>query len=163
MVAEARLTVTELTGTRETTTLADPLCPSLVATIVAVPAETAETTPELLTEAMLVLPDDQVMGRPVSTFPFASFVTAVACVVAPTNREDEASVTLTLATGTRLTAIAADPFLPSLVATIELVPAASALTTPPPSTVATVVLVDDQIIERPLNTLLFASLSVATA
>jgi hypothetical protein len=54
-----------------------PVLPSLVAVIVAVPAATAMTRPELeLTEAIPVLELDHVTTRPVSTLLFASRVVA---------------------------------------------------------------------------------------
>jgi hypothetical protein len=54
-----------------------PVLPSLVAVIVAVPAATAMTRPELeLTEAIPVFELDHVTTRPVSTLLFASRVVA---------------------------------------------------------------------------------------
>jgi len=95
---EARLTETELTGTKETTRLADPLCPSLVATIVAVPGETAETTPAEDTAMAEALLADQVTSRSVRTFPSGSFTTAVACSLWPTKRLEDDKETVTDAT-----------------------------------------------------------------
>ena len=68
-------------GGAVTVTVADADLPSLVAVIVAVPADTPVTTPAaetLATEAVLLV---QVIGRPVSTFPFPSFNAADKVVV----------------------------------------------------------------------------------
>ena len=72
------VTVMLATGTCVTVTPAEPLMPSLVAVIVALPAATACTEPVLDTVATDVFELDHVMLRPVSTFPAASFVTALA-------------------------------------------------------------------------------------
>jgi hypothetical protein len=84
-------------------------------------------------------------------------------VVAPTVSEDEARDTATLATGTTVTVTVADPPLPSLVAVMVLVPAARAVTRPAALIDATLVVPDVQTIDRPVRTLLFASLRMAVA
>ena len=66
--------------------------------------------------AMLVLELDQVIERPVSVLPEASFKVAVACVICPAVTEDDVSATETVATGTGLTVNDAFPETPSLVA-----------------------------------------------
>src|SRR5437867_4437451 len=58
-----------------------PLCPSLVAVIVAAPAATAVTSPLPFTLATAPLLDCQVMTRPVNGFPLASCGVAVSCAV----------------------------------------------------------------------------------
>ncbi len=58
-----------------------PLCPSLVAVIVAEPAPTAVTRPLPLTVATDVLLLDHAIARPVSGLPFASLAVAVSCTV----------------------------------------------------------------------------------
>ena len=68
--------------------------------MLALPAATAVTTPLPLTVATPVFELDHVTVRPVNTLPPASLVTAVACVVLPVVRLDEASDTVTDATGT---------------------------------------------------------------
>jgi len=60
-----------------TVTAADPLCPSLVAVIVALPTPCAVTNPVLFTVATAVLFVVQVIRRPVSGFPLASRGVAV--------------------------------------------------------------------------------------
>jgi hypothetical protein len=60
---------------------ADPLCPSLEATMFAEPALTAVTTPLPLTEATPVLELDHAIARPLSVFPVASRRVAVALLV----------------------------------------------------------------------------------
>jgi hypothetical protein len=47
------------------------------------PAATAVTSPEAETVAIPVLPEFQLITRPVSTLLLASFVTADSCTVAP--------------------------------------------------------------------------------
>jgi len=76
-----------------------PLCPSLVAVIVAGPAATPVTSPVDETVATALLLVVHVTARPVSTFPDASFVVAVSCTVAPTLTVAIAGLTVTDATG----------------------------------------------------------------
>jgi len=90
-------------------TAAVPPCPSLVAVIAAVPADTAVTNPLPLTVATPSALVDQVTARPASTLPFASFGVAVSWTAPPTNRVVEVGVTATDATeagaaGTTVTA-----------------------------------------------------------
>ena len=74
-------TVTELTGAGDTVMVAVPVLPSLVAVIVAVPAETPVTTPELETVAMAPLLVVQTTVRFVRVFPPPSFSVAVSAWV----------------------------------------------------------------------------------
>jgi hypothetical protein len=62
-----------------------------------------------------------------------------------------------------LTVTVTEPLLPSLVAVIELVPAATAVTSPVELTDATLGVAELHTIDRPVRTLLFASLRVAVA
>ncbi len=158
-------TVTLATGTAETVTAAVPLWPSLVAVIVTgPPADTPVTIPLAFTVASAVLPEAQVITRPVSTFPLASFVVAVSCTVPPATTDAGLGVTVTVDTGTAVTVTAAVPLWPSLVAVIVTgPPAATPVTTPLPSTVATDVLLDAQVIARPVSTFPFASFVVAVS
>src|SRR3989442_1100641 len=106
------------------TVMADvPLCASLVAVIVAEPAATPLTSPLPFTPATDVLLLDHVTTRPVSGLPLASFGVAVSCTVWPTDTLVDAGVTVTEATGTCTTVMAALPLRPSLLAAI-LAPAA---------------------------------------
>jgi len=92
---------------------------SLVAVIVAVPTPTAVTVaglPLALTVRTAVLLDAQVIARPVSTLPFASFVVAVSCCVPPTPIGVDGVETVTEATGTGVTVRVALPACPSLIA-----------------------------------------------
>jgi len=161
--ADAGATVTEATGTFETVTLAVPLCPSLVAVIVAEPAATPVTRPLLVTLATLVLPLAQLTVRPESGFPFTSFGVAVSCTVCPTCTAAEAGLTLTEATGTLETVMLAVPLCPSLVAVIVADPIAAPLTRPLLVTVATEVLLLDHARARPESGLPFASFGVAVS
>src|SRR5207247_1491202 len=81
--AVAGLTVTAATGTVLTVIVAEPLCPSEVAVIVAAPAATAVTSPLALTVATAVLPLDQVTVRPGSELPFAASGVAASCPAWP--------------------------------------------------------------------------------
>jgi hypothetical protein len=140
--------------------------PSLVATIVALPALTAVTAPALFTVATAVLRLLQAIVRPVSTLPLASFSTAVPWVVWPTATLDDPNETITEATGTGGTAATptfADPETPSLRATILALPVPIAFTRPELFTVATAVSELLQLTEGPLSVLPLASFSIAVA
>src|SRR5207249_10334504 len=82
-----------------TVTVALPLCPSLVAVIVAATAATPVTTPLELTVATEVLPLDQDTARPGSGVPFASLGVAASCTVPLTWTDAAAGPTLTDPTG----------------------------------------------------------------
>src|SRR5437867_836294 len=71
-VAVAGLTVTDATGTLDTVTAAVPLCPSLVAVIVAAPTAIPVTSPLADTVATALLLVLQLTARPPSTLPLAS-------------------------------------------------------------------------------------------
>src|SRR5439155_21048864 len=105
-LAVAGLTVTEATGTLVTVMADVPLCPSLVAVIVAEPAATPVTNPFAETVAAAALLVAQVTTRPLRAVPFASFGVAVNWVVAPTVRPAAVGLTVTDATGTLLTVMA---------------------------------------------------------
>jgi len=160
---DAGLTVTEATGTGVTVMDAVPLWPSLVAVIVAEPATFAVTSPVPFTLATVVLLLDHITVRPVNTFPFASLSVAVSCCVCPACTLAAAGLTVTEATGTPVTVMLAVPLLPSLVAVIVAEPTAPAVTSPPPSTVATDVLLLDQVTTRPDSGLPLASFGVAVS
>src|SRR5437870_9878924 len=162
-VAEGGATVTEATGTC-TTVMADvPLCPSLVAVIVAVPATFPVTSPLELTVAIAVLPLTQLTVRPVSGLPFASFGVAVSCTVLPSFTQADAGLTVTEATGTLETVTLAVPLCPSLVAVIVADPATVPATSPLPLTLATEVLLLAHVTVRPDSGFPVASLGVATS
>src|SRR6266567_4789388 len=162
-VADAGVTVTEATG-RCTTVMAEvPLCPSLVAVIVADPATTPLTNPLALTVAAELLLLDQVIDRPVRTLPFASLRVAVSCCVWPSFSVADAGATVTEATGVCTTVMAEVPLWPSLVAVIVADPATTPVTNPLALTVAAELLLLDQVIDRPVRMLPFASLRVAVS
>src|SRR5207244_817286 len=121
----AGLTVTEATGTLVTVTAAVPLCPSLVAVIVAEPAATPVPRPLADTVATAALLVAQVTARPLRAVPFASFGVAVNWVVAPTVTPAAVGLIVTEATGTLVTVMADVPLCPSLVAVIVAEPAAT--------------------------------------
>jgi len=139
MLADVGLTVTEATGTLVTVIAELPLCPSLVAVIVADPAALAVTSPLAFTVAAAVLLLAHVTTLPGSGVPLASRGVAVSCPVCPTVRPRLGGATLTVATGTLVTVTAALPLCPSLVAVIVADPAALGVTSPLPFTVATTV------------------------
>jgi hypothetical protein len=66
-----------------TPTEADPVTPSLVAMMLALPAPIAVTSPVLLTVATAVFEVLQLTVGPVNEFPLASFSTAVAWILVP--------------------------------------------------------------------------------
>jgi len=161
MLAVVGLTVTDATGTFVAVTVAPPLLPSHAAVMIAVPAATAATNPVPFTVATPPLLLAHVIARPVKTFPFASFGVAVSCTVCPGIILTAAGLTVTEATGTTVTVMAAVPLLPSLVAVIVAPPATMPVTSPLPVTVATAVLLLDHVIERPVNGLPFESFAMA--
>jgi len=142
---------------------AEPLFPSLVAVIVADPAVTPVTNPAGDTVATLGALLDHVTLRPVSTLPAESLVTAVSCSVDPTFTVPEDGETVTAATGTTMTVIAAVPLFPSLVAVIVADPTATAVTRPLADTVATAGALLDHAMLRPARTLPAESLVVAVS
>jgi hypothetical protein len=149
-----------------TVSVADPVTPSLVARIAAVPAATAVTKPVPDTVATPVLLLAKVIVRPVSVFPLASFKVTTACVVWPIVRLTLLKITLTEATGgggAAVTVSVAEPDTPSLVPLITLVPTAIAVTKPVLDTVATLVLLLAYVTVRPVSTLPLASFSVTEA
>src|SRR5947208_6794192 len=128
-----------------------PLLPSLVAVMDAEPAATPLTRPLALTVATAGLLLDHVTTRPFSVLPAESFVTAESCWVPPTTIVAAAGLTVTEATGTTITVIAAVLLLPSLVAVIVAEPAATPVTKPLLLTVATAVLLFDHVTTRPVR------------
>ena len=147
-----------------------PVLVSLVAVIVADPAATAVTNPLDETVAIIVLLLDHVTTRPMSTLLLTSRVTAVACVVCPVCSDDDARATVTVATaaggGGAGGDVTVNPTLPvfvSLVAVIVADPAATAVTIPFDDTVATPLLLLDQVTTRPVSTFPFTSRVTAVA
>ena len=120
------------------------------------------TRPAAETEATLLSLDDQVTGRPASTFPVPSKTTAVACAVWPM-ATGEVTITATLATGGKLTTRSAEPLWPSLEAVMLAVPTPRATTLPPGETVATDGEDEVQVTVRPVSRLPLASRSTAVA
>src|SRR5207249_3099084 len=143
-LADAGLTVTDATGTLVTVMADVPICPSLVAVIVAEPAAAPVTRPLLLTVATAPLLVVQLTARPDSRLPLASLGVAVSCTVWPVCSDAEAGLTLTDATGTVLTVTAEVPVWPSLVAVTVAAPAATPVTSPPLFTLATAASLVDQ-------------------
>src|ERR1051326_2775633 len=151
-------------GAGPVTVMADvPLCPSLVAVIVAEPAATPVTRPLPFTVATDGLLLAQVTTRSGRVLPLASLGVAVSCVVWPCATRAEAGLTVTDATGTLVTVIAAVPLLPSLVAVIVADPGAMPVTLPFTSATATDGLLLDHVTGRPDSGLPLASCGVAVS
>src|SRR5213592_664091 len=163
IVAEAGVTATEATGTVVTVIEEVPLCPSLVAVTAAEPVARPVTSPLPLTVATDGLELDQLTARPESVLPLASLSVAASCCVWPTWIVAEAGVTATEATGTVVTAIAAVPLCPSLVAVRVAEPTVLPVTSPLPLTVVTDGFELDQLTARQESVLPLASLSVAAS
>src|SRR5438445_10915799 len=89
------------------------------------PTATPVTSPLPFTVATAGLLLPQVTTRPESGFPLASLGVAVNCRVKPATTLPEAGATVTDATGTGVTVMAAVPPWPSLVAVIVAEPAAT--------------------------------------
>jgi len=164
--------VTDTVATGATVTVIEdvPGLSSLVAVMMVLPAPTAVTRPVALTVAAAPLLEPHVTARPVSTFPLASLVTAVNCCVGviPRTRVAVPGVTVTVATGTGFTVITGVGLdvTDSLVAVIVAVPAPTAVTVagePLALTVSTEVLLETQVIARPVRTAPFASFVVAVS
>ena len=148
----ASCTEIERAGTSDTETVAEPVRPSLVAEIVAVPGAMAATAPVLLTDATLLSDDDQATARPVSASFSGPRTVAAALVFSPTSSAERPSATVTDTTGTGETVSVADAETPSTVARMLAVPMPSAETTPVAPTVATegLLLLHDTV--RPVST-----------
>ena len=101
--------------------------------------------------------------RPVSRVPFASRADAVSDWVEPTITEADAGVTLTLATGGRVTVIVAVATLPSSEATMSAEPAETPVTSPVTDTVATVASELVHVGTRPVSTAPVASMLEASS
>jgi hypothetical protein len=97
---DAGETLTVATGGGVTVTVADPSCPSLVATIVTgPPMVTAVTSPVEETVATAVFVELHVTVRLARVPPWASRGVAVSCTVPPTMTDDDGGETRTDATG----------------------------------------------------------------
>ncbi len=153
--------LTDPTAKLEIVSAADPLFPSLVAVIVALPAATAVTTPCAETVATAVFELDHATAGPVTTLPEASFSVAASCVVCPTDIESGAGVIVTVATAACPTLTVATPVFPSDVAVIVAEPWPTAIIKPPASTVATLALLVLHAMARSLSGFCAASYAIA--
>ena len=139
--------------------------PSLVPAMLAVPVETAVTSPSAETVVTAGLLELHVTRRPVSTPFVASRSDAVAVAVCPGLSVAVFSATRTSATASRaaLTVTEALELMPSLVACIIALPGLTAVTMPVVLTAATAELLELQLIVRPVNGAPVASRSAAEA
>ncbi|HWG32978.1 MAG TPA: hypothetical protein VN650_02330 [Gemmatimonadaceae bacterium] len=132
--------------------IADPATPSLVAVMVALPAETPVTTPA---ESTVATPGFELLHatpRSVNALPLASATATIANVLTPTPIAVDASVTFTKATGAAATTWRlADPETFPLTAVIVADPAATPVTIPELLTAATFEFVLDQFTRLPLR------------
>jgi hypothetical protein len=154
------------TGATAVTVMLDvPVFPELVAVIVAEPAATPVTTPLEATVAAAELLVVHVTVCPVITLPFWSFTVACSAAFAPTTIEADVGATVTVVAtgggGDELTVTLELPDCPSHVAVIVAEPAASPVTTPLALTLATPVLLDDQLMLLPVKTFPCASATAA--
>ncbi len=163
MVGAGGANVIDATGAGVTVIDAVPEALPLVAVIVAVPAETALTTPVVETVAIVGVSELQTTVRPVSTLPLASFVTAVNVAVPPTTTLFVGGETVTLATGTAVTVTVAVAVLPSEVPVMTEVPGESPVTSPADDTPATAGVPELHVTTRPVRTLPLASFTVGTS
>jgi hypothetical protein len=120
----------------ETDTVEDPVTPSTVAEISAVPAAIAVTVPLAETVATAGAEELQVTGRSVSTPPEASRTTALMACVCPTANRGASGETVTEAAALRTVSTTCALF-PSDSAASAVVPGPTAVTTPDELTVAT--------------------------
>jgi hypothetical protein len=162
-LALAGVTATDATGTKVAVVAADPLFPSLVAVIVAEPAEAPVTRPLPLTVATAGALLAQVTTRPGRGVPAPSIGVAVSCTLPPTEMPGEEGVTATVATGTSETVMTAVPLFPSLVAVIVAEPAALPVTEPVALTLAMAGAFVDHDTVLPVNGLPVLSLRAATS
>src|SRR6478752_6614221 len=137
------------TGTGDTVIVLVPLFVSLVAVIVAVPGATALTTPAAETVATAALFEPHVTRRSVTTLPAVSVTVAARVNVCVTSIAFVGGATVTLPTGILVTVMVDVPLLPSLVAVIVAVPAATPVTRPFEFTVATVGSLEPHVTTRP--------------
>jgi len=136
MLTVGGVTVTVATGTGMTFIVAEPVFPSTVAVIVAVPIATAVTTPVCDTVAMPVLSEFHERGRPVRTFPLTSFNVATSVTVCPITTLGLGGASVMVFTGAAVTDTVVDPLFPSLVAVIVACPAPTPVMRPADDTVA---------------------------
>src|SRR5262245_56192499 len=126
MFDDPGVTSTDATGSAVATTamLEVPVTPSLVAEIVADPAETPVTRPADDTVATPGASLAQTIVRPVSISPPASNVAAPSCSVAPTATVADCGLTSTVATGsTGPPALISTARVPAFVRVDQLAPA----------------------------------------
>jgi len=121
---------TVLTGTACTTSVDVAVTPPAVAPIVTEPTRTPVTVPVGSMVAMVESRENQMMVRPVSTFPAESFVVAESCVVWPTMTLGLAGESPTVDTGTSVTVTVAVPVILPNVAVTVAVPGFRATTNP---------------------------------
>jgi hypothetical protein len=156
-------TVTEATGTGITVIEDVPVFPSLVAVMLALPTETAVTSPAPSTVAIAGLLEVHATMRSDTPVLFASLTSAENCCVEPETTIAVGGLTVTEATDTGTTVIEAFPDTASLVAIIIADPLPTAVTSPNGVTVATALFALLHVTTRPVRILLEESRGVAVA
>src|SRR5579862_7188401 len=141
MVDEPGDTVTVATVGADDATVADAvaLLPLIVAVIVAVPAATPVTIPDVETVATPVFELVHVVAYPVSTLPLASFAVAVRPVLWPAVSDTVVGEIVTDATAALATVTLVVADTPPMVTVMVADPEAAAVTRPFDDTVATLV------------------------
>ena len=114
--------------------------------MVAAPAETPVTRPEVFTVATDVLPEDHATGSPVMGLPRASSTLAASWRLPPMSRTDMAGPSVT---DPGVTVRATEPTFPAALAVIVTDPTATPVTEPPSVTVASAGLLDAHVTACP--------------
>src|SRR5688572_2374420 len=121
-----------------TVTLAQPRTPSMLAKMTVLPCALALTIPDTVTSAIDGVLLDQVIVRPVNTWPLGPSACAVSAKVRPTTINGADGATATESTGVEVTVISAVPVFPPLVAEMVALPGTPPVTMPLDETDATV-------------------------
>ncbi len=157
---ESGMTATAVGAGATTVSAARPVTPAAVAMTSASPAPTPVTSPAASTTATAVSPDAQSNSAPATAWPLASVAAAARRSVSPVTNVSAAGATATALTSWA-TVTAALPDTPPALAVIVAVPLPTAVTSPDPSTVATVASSDAHVNSAPATPWPFASVASA--
>ena len=151
----------ESTATALTTTFAESLTPSDVASTHVMPTATPVTLPVASTPAVAPSRLSHVTTRPVSTLPASSKTVAVRLPMPPTASWSVSGSTSMESTETALTTTFAESLTPSDVASTQVMPTAAPVTLPVASTPAIAPSRLSHVTTRPVSTLPASSKTVA--